>query len=176
MKNFIEKLNDIVDMDIERKKILNNIEEICVIEKSININFSETYKYFLLNYASCFIKDTYYFKSLENNPLTPTDGFESVGIFFGKDLLDEIELYGKEMNNQYIPIAESDGGDMLCIGIGETIKDKVYFWSHDDENKFGKRFFLVANSFEQFIMSFEEKKKEKIDLSKVKITLDPSLF
>lgn len=176
MKNYIEKLNDIVDMNIERKNILNNIKEVCEIEKFINVNFSKAYKYFLLNYASCFIKDTYYFKSLEENPLTPTDGFESVGVFYGKNLIGKTELYSKELNDKYIPIAESDGGDILCIGIEETTKDKVFFWSHDDENKFGKRFFLVANSFEQFIMSFEERKKEKIDLSKVKITLDSSLF
>jgi SMI1-KNR4 cell-wall len=57
-----------------------------------------------------------------------------------------------------IPIAEDDGGNLICISCSDNDKGKIYFWNHEEENEddLTANLYFVSNSFNEFIDSLVE--------------------
>ncbi len=174
--NYENKLSEIVDQDIARVNRFANMEEITLLEKELDIVLDDNYKEFLLKYCDCYIKDDYFYKPIEKNPMMSVKDHSNPGYFYGSNISQKIEMYKEEFAQDYIPISDLDGGDLICIGLTGELKGRLYFWSHDDEGENGQRFFLIANSFLEFINSFEYQKSEEINLNDVEITLDLDLM
>lgn len=60
-----------------------------------------------------------------------------------------IDTYSDRFPRNIIPIASSAGGNEICIDIDN---EKILFWDHELSHP-DKDFFLIANSFEEFILS-----------------------
>ncbi|WP_040214222.1 SMI1/KNR4 family protein [Clostridium polynesiense] len=180
------KLKEILDNTLNTEKKEHSEDEIIKIEKKYNITLPVEYKLFVLKYGNSYTKDNIYYTAIEKSPWTPEDGFDSLGFFYGlendrKDLRKMIEAYLGRIPDNLIPIADCDGGNELCIGVMGHSKGKVYFWNHENQNilKKGhiKNLYLVAESFTDFIMSFEVHERiSKIDLDDVEIWLDDDLL
>lgn len=68
-----------------------------------------------------------------------------------------LRVFGTRLPSGAIPIARDPGGNLFCIRGGD-MNGAVWFWSHEHEDPEGNpeaAMFLVARSFEQFLMSIE---------------------
>ncbi|MDQ0244738.1 hypothetical protein J2S09_002309 [Bacillus fengqiuensis] len=156
-------------------------DEIETIEVEYKVEFPEDFKLFLLQYGTCtFNEDDIYYRSIEKNPWTPDDGFESVEIFYGLDkdeydIRQMIQRYSEYIPGNLIPFAESPGGNQICIAVNGNEKGKIYFWDHENRNG-QKDLFLVAESFSDFINSFQRYQRDLPDIDDVEIWLDDDLL
>lgn len=72
------------------------------------------YKEFLLEYGGCFIKENRMYQPIEVTPVTPEDGFDSIGYFYGitndaYDIESTIQTYKGILGSTVMPIADADG-------------------------------------------------------------------
>lgn len=173
----MEYLQVIMDTDIQRKHGFKSMEEILAFEQKYGIDLSHVYKQFLLHYGSGYIKDDYCYKAKEKSPLTPEDDYDMTDYFYGSDIVDNIETYKEEFERKLLPIADAGGGDFICLGVRDKYKDKIYYWTHEGRGKFEENLYLIADTFEDFISSFEKHKHEqKIDLEDIELFLDDDLL
>lgn len=171
----MEQLKTIMDTDIERKHKFKCIEEIFVFEKKYNVNLPTAYRQFLFEYGGGYIKDDYCYRALENSPLTPKDGYNSTDYFYGSDIADNMKIYIEELEQKLIPIADAGGGDFICIGVNGEYREKIYYWAHEKDGDLKERLYLIANTFEEFILSFEMHEQE-ISLDDIELFLDDDLL
>lgn len=172
----MECLEIIMDTEIARKRSFKSIDEITSFEKRYGIILPKEYEEFLLDYGSGYIRDDYYYVALENTPLTPEDGYNSVDYFYGSDIEDNIDVFLEELNGQLLPIADAGGGDFICIGVKGERKWKIYYWLHEGESSMTEEnIYLIANNFQMFIQSFEEHSSEN-ELDDIELILDDDLL
>jgi len=92
-----------------------------------------------------------------------------------------------------IPIGESPGGNLICLGVKESIISKVYLWNHenereakimvgiedasDDINSYWENIHLVSKTFLGFLSGLELiNETDKIDVDDVELWLDDDLL
>lgn len=158
-----KKLIEIIDINVSSKKKSITGKEIEMLENKYGFILPKDYKDFLCEYGGSFIKDDYLFKPIELTPMTPRDGYDSMGYFYGDDVDDidtKIGDFHYNFKEKVIPIAGAHGGDLICLGIKGELRGQVFNWYHeneidDDVNDLRKTLFLVAENFNDFIMSFE---------------------
>ncbi len=184
-RNLMNILSQIVDTEIVVSKKENPHETISTIEATYDGALPPTYKEFLLEYGGSFIKEDIMYQPIEKSPITPEDGFDSINFFYGitndsfsieKAIQNNRDILG----NVVLPIADADGGDLICLGLEEEYRDKIYYWYHEDETtgENGKEmFYLIANNFDEFIMKFTPHKRENnVNLDEVEMFLDEDLL
>jgi hypothetical protein len=184
-KKIKNALNEIIDTEIVSIKKENAYKSIDTIEQIYGVNLPLEYKEFLLEYGGCFIQDDKMYQPIEITPVTPEDGFESVGGFYGltNDSYNIEVVIRKSMEflgNDVMPIADADGGDLICLGLKDNFKGKVYYWYHEGEttDEAGNEYFyLIANSFEEFILKFTHHEREtNVNLDDIELFLDEDLL
>lgn len=183
--NLINVLSQIVDTEIVVSKRENPHETISTIETIYDVTLPPTYKEFLLHYGGSFIKEDRMYQPIEKSPITHKDGFNSISFFYGItndsfSIEKAIQDYLEKIGTGVMPIADAYGGDLICLGLKEEYRDKIYYWYHEEETigEDGKElFYLIANNFEEFIMKFTPRKREKnVNLEEVEIILDEDLL
>ena len=94
-----------------------------------------------------------------------TKGFQDISFFYGVgteyDVSRMLKIYIHRIPENYIPIAELPGGNQLCIDANSNSPDygRIYLWDHENECDGGfENVYQVANSFSDFIASFEKEK------------------
>lgn len=157
-KNLTNKLNIILGKRF--KKNLLTLEKLKTIEKTYNIIFPKEYKDFLLIYGDRFVKDNYLYIPIKKSPVTGLDGYDMADYFIGNDIEENIKWKYDIFKNNIFPIAEAPGGNLICMGSNNEYVGKIYFWWHenerdDDPDNIRATLFLIANSFRDFILSFE---------------------
>ncbi len=164
-----QKLELILDKKSHNGKTMLTMEQIKRFEREYDVLLSEEYKEFLITYYSCYVNDYYYFPMLERSSLTQENGMEMISYFFNKEFVSEadnfIALYGKVV----LPIGCS-AGDYICIGVTPENKGKIYFLYHEDEER-EDGLYLVADSFEAFILSFQHIEPKKRIIGRVELKL-----
>lgn len=136
-------------------------------ENRNNVKLPSEYKYFLEHYGECnFDTDTVY-QPIKKTPFTSSKGFQEISFFYGigteYDILKMLKTYSGRIPEDFITIAELPGGDQLCMNVNISSSDygKIYSWDHENENNgWHENVYLVANSFSDFINSFQEEKNE----------------
>lgn len=158
-----------------------------------DINIPKDYREFLLNYDETFFENKVTYKPLEISPWTSQvfEGF--YGLAGENNLFDQIEGYLNRMPNCMIPIGESPGGNLICIGVKEGFMGKVFFWNHenereakkmvgievssDDINSYWDNIHLVSETFLGFLCGLEIiNETENIDVDEVELWLDDGLL
>ena len=158
-KELINKLDVILEKDNYNYSVLTK-EEIKKIEEKYKIQLPQDYVNFILTYQDKTIKDDYAFFPLERAPITGKDGNNMISYFFKGELEKEIKDMYEIFRDNVIPIAGVLNGDLICIGVKGEYKEKIYYWWHeneidDDPDNIRATLFLIANSFRDFILSFE---------------------
>ncbi|EOP59975.1 SMI1/KNR4 family protein [Bacillus cereus] len=178
-------LNEIIDSEMVVSKKEDAYKSIETIERIYGVDLPLDYKEFLLEYGGCFIKDNRMYKAIEVNPVTPEDGFDSIGGFYGitndaYEIESIIQTYKDILGSSVMPIADADGGDLICIGLKDKYRGKIYYWYHEGEtiNEDGKEYYyLIANSFEEFILKFSiHERKKSVNLDDIELFLDEDLL
>ncbi|MBY0595220.1 SMI1/KNR4 family protein [Bacillus bingmayongensis] len=80
-----------------------------------------------------------------------------------------IEFYHETLPAIIFPIADLPGGDLVCM---DKESNKIYFWFHEMEDE---NIFLVAENFQEFIMSFQHEQVERANLDDIKLNLSSEL-
>lgn len=173
-KKIRQKLDEILDMEviIDNRKL--SVKDIANFEDKHGFKLSEEYKDFLMNFKETYIKDYYKFPMIEVSNLTPEDGFENIDYLYVGNFIKNAEGFMKDWGEKMLPIGET-AGDLICIGVQGNIAGKIYFIYHEDENE-DKTAYLVANSFNEFILSFEKHERNSIDLDEIEIELNDDLW
>lgn len=178
-------LNEIIDKKIIVPKKNRAYNSIRTIELIYGVNLPSDYKDFLNECGACLIKDDRMYQPIEITPVTPKDGFDSVGVFYGiadgtYDVISAIKIYMDILGSNVMPIADADGGDLICMGLKGKYKGKIYFWYHEEEvsNEDGTEYlYLIANSFKEFLLTFTHHKREKnVNLDDIELFLDDDLL
>ncbi len=139
----------------------NNKRKIKELEKKCGINFTEEYKEFLGKYNG---------GSAEPNtielPNTRILSF-SITSFYGiceeaiNDLFQTLQIYEGRIPPKCIPIAETEGGNLLCLNLGQERHGCIYYWDHDEELDYDigeiriENLYYVAASFKEFLTDFQ---------------------
>lgn len=153
---------------------ININEQLKEIERNIGNQLPSDYKDFLKEYGGCYLEskkttdeieyDVCY-KPLEKDPwMEEDDETQLLEGFYGltsnhDSIQKAIDTYSDRLPRNIIPIASSAGGNEICIDIEN---EKILFWDHELSHP-DKDFFLIANSFEEFILSLVDEPIETDD-------------
>jgi cell wall assembly regulator SMI1 len=135
------------------KKITD--KEVAYIEKKIGYCLPNEYREFLLkhNGGKCPNRG---FVFMENSQESDSEvrSFYAVGGINGYyDLEENMDIYifdEKRLPDFYIPIAEDDLGNLICISGDESDYGYIYFWDHEKEGE-KENMYIIADSFNKFI-------------------------
>lgn len=151
-------------IDAKTDPRINKNEQLKEIEMNIGKQLPSDYKDFLKEYGGCYLESTkttdeieydVCYKPIEKDPwMGKDDDTQLLEDFYGlandhSNLQKAIDTYSDRFPKNIIPIASSSGGNEICMDIDN---EKILFWDHELSHP-DKDFFLIANSFEEFILS-----------------------
>ncbi|CAI6278479.1 SMI1/KNR4 family protein [Bacillus subtilis] len=161
--NIKQKLKEFL-IDAKTDPRINKNEQLKEIEMNIGKQLPSDYKDFLKEYGGCYLEskktsdeieyDVCY-KPIEKDPwIGKDDDTQLLEGFYGlandhSSIQKAIDTYSDRFPRNIIPIASSAGGNEICMDIDN---EKILFWDHEFSHP-DKDFFLIANSFEEFILS-----------------------
>ncbi|MBU8716652.1 SMI1/KNR4 family protein [Bacillus subtilis] len=168
---------------------INKNEQLKEIEMNIGKQLPSDYKDFLKEYGGCYLESTKItdeieydvcYKPLEKDPwMGKGDDTQLLEGFYGlandhNSLQKAIDTYSDRFPRNIIPIASSAGGNEICMDIDNG---KILFWDHELSHP-DKDFFLIANSFEEFVFSLVDEpiEADKEDDGILYIELDDDLL
>ncbi|KMK95079.1 SMI1/KNR4 family protein [Rossellomorea marisflavi] len=167
-KEMKQTLNEIIDFEIDMPTKHHAHESIPHIEQQYGVSLPQDYKDFLLGFGGCFIKENAMYQPIEMPSVTPKDGFDSINGFYGcvsntLNLMSVIQTYKDVLGGSFLPIADADGGDLICMGLKGEYEGRICYWYHEgDTGENGQEYYyLVANSFEEFIRKFSLHEREQ---------------
>ncbi|MFV0379202.1 MAG: SMI1/KNR4 family protein [Anaerorhabdus sp.] len=172
-QSYIDKLNDIIDFDMRKSNSSYSEKKILKLQKDYSLDLDDSYKFYLENFGNDYFKEGYNF----HPSLKLYDGaekkyeFNSIfGLGIGHSNLQmNIDNSNGNLPEFVFPIGEFGGGDLICM----SRKNKeIYLWFHE---KNGQNLYLIAESFESFILSIEYDEPIKNDSVGVKMKLSPEL-
>ncbi|MCC8351695.1 SMI1/KNR4 family protein [Bacillus sp. AF23] len=159
----VQKLKEFT-VDAETDPSINTNEQLKELEIDIGNQLPSDYKDFLKKYGGCYLEskkttdeieyDVCY-KPIEKDPwMGKHNDTQLLEGFYGlandyNSLQIAIDTYSDRFPRNIIPIASSAGGNEICMDIDN---EKILFWDHELSHP-DKDFFLIANSFEEFILS-----------------------
>ncbi|PCD06313.1 hypothetical protein CMV16_19260 [Peribacillus simplex] len=191
------KLNALNIKKQEFTSLSSRENQVKKLEKMYDIYIPKDYKEFLLNYEETFFENEVTYKPIETSPWTTKEGTQVFEGFYGisseNNLSDQIKGYLNRMPDCMIPIGESPGGNVICIGVRGSYIGKVYFWNHenereakimagidvasDDINSYWENIHLVSESFLGFLSGLELiNETEKLEVDGVELWLDDELL
>ena len=174
IKTVRKKLEEILDKEIVTHDNRLSNEKINAFENKFQIKIPEEYRWFLVNYSESYINSDYQFPMIEKSMITPKSGFETIDFLYSSDFIENAEQYISNYGKEMIPIGEASG-DNVCIGVQGDGFGKIYYVYHEDEDE-NLNYYLIAESFDKFILSFEKRVENMINLDEVEIELDDDLW
>ncbi|CAF1744147.1 hypothetical protein NRS6084_02083 [Bacillus subtilis] len=186
--NVKQKLKEFL-IDAKTDPRINKNEQLKEIEMNIGKQLPSDYKDFLKEYGGCYLEskktsdeieyDVCY-KPIEKDPwMGKGDDTQLLEGFYGlandhDSLQKAIDTYSDRFPRNIIPIASSAGGNEICMDIDNG---KILFWDHELSHP-DKDFFLIANSFEEFVFSLVDEpiEADKEDDGILYIELDDDLL
>ncbi len=157
-------------------------DELNALASEFGFELSEVYKRFAMAYGGGMFVKWVDFPVLELSSGDPTP-YRHIEMFLGggagkRNLRRIIGMYQGRGPDTLAPIATAPGGNLICLGAGHSELGKVYFWDHEREwqaehppsdvavtrSMLFQSVILVANSFEDFIMSMEAKDISDVSL------------
>lgn len=186
--NVKQKLKEFL-IDAKTDPRINKNEQLKEIEMNIGKQLPSDYKDFLKEYGGCYLEskktsdeieyDVCY-KPIEKDPwMGKGDDTQLLEGFYGlandhDSLQKAIDTYSDRFPRNIIPIASSAGGNEICMDIDNG---KILFWDHELSHP-DKDFFLIANSFKEFVFSLVDEpiEADKEDDGILYIELDDDLL
>lgn len=165
----VKKLGDFV-VGREDDSSIDHAASIEAIEEKIGKRLPADYAEFLVKYGGCYLEsrkttdDVEYdvcYRPIEKDPwMGEEDETQLLECFYGlsrdNSVLSMIDTYSDRFPPEIIPIAASPGGNEICLDLDNGC---VLFWDHELRNP-DEDFYLIANSFEEFILRLEEERIE----------------
>ncbi|KIL11061.1 SMI1/KNR4 family protein [Bacillus sp. Je.9.29.b] len=167
-------------IDIRSTKTISSLYEMKEIEEENAYHISPDYKSFISEYGECWIEDNVY-THLREKPVWLVGESVPVELFYGLeqndyDIREAIKTYKDQLPEQIIPIADADGGDLICLDVSKINQGKIYFWDHELRDR-EQDLFLIADTFTEFIEGlFVVEDDEDSDTEDIDIQLSDDLI
>lgn len=145
-KEIIEKIKEIFsDEKVEMKEIIvDDVQEL------FQFQLPEEYVYILKNYPHAYTKTNVGFVSKEKSDFTNKNGLDRCNHFYSyTEIVEKKKLYSFQLPKTIIPIADVDGGNLICM---DSKTGMLYNWIHDSIAE--KTLYLINERFDEFILSF----------------------
>lgn len=173
VENLKNKLDEIIDSEMKQNSTVWDLAVIAEIEKKYTLGFPNDYVFYLQYYGNDYIKDNYLFnpqESLEKSLNQNSFELDSIfGLYDDENNLEKkILFYQDVIPSNLFPIADLPDGDLVCMN---KENNQIYFWIHDEVEDT----YLVAQSFSDFMMQFQFKQRERINLNDVELHLSNGL-
>ncbi|MBC8059077.1 MAG: SMI1/KNR4 family protein [Clostridiaceae bacterium] len=87
------------------------------------------------------------------------------------DIFQTLQIYEGRIPQKCIPIAQAEGGNLLCMNLDSDKFGYIYYWDHDEELNFEigeikiENLYFVATSFREFFEKIKPYDTENADLS-----------
>jgi hypothetical protein len=148
-------------MNVNVEKWENRIidDEILAFEFKHSIQIPKLYKIFLAKNNVCVTEpDGFFTKHVKHinkedkpdNELGVFRGFLINNEEWNLEWLYSIFVLSDRITEDYLPITMDGAGNIICLGIIENNKGKVYFWFAEEESKDP---FCLADNFNDFLNS-----------------------
>jgi SMI1-KNR4 cell-wall len=128
-----------------------------VLERELCITLPEGYKSFLLRYNGGRPKpDCFPIRGSDRNPFGAVHYFFDVdGPVEANNIDWNYRILNGRIPRELLPIAGDGSGNIICLSLGGTNEDAVYFWEHDDEHSppTYDNLYLIAERFDKFLDS-----------------------
>ena len=133
-----------------------NIEEhITQLEKQYNIVLPEEYKRFLLKYNGGETPNTKFRINKVSSGVRAFYGLGNADKYYNfQKLIDNMNILEDYIEDDMLPIATTDYGDDIVIGIGKEESGSIFFKYHDREKKYIK----LANNLCEFTAKCKSEK------------------
>ncbi|MBU8573803.1 SMI1/KNR4 family protein [Bacillus pumilus] len=173
-----DKLNQYT-IDIRSSKTNNSLNEMNKIEEENGYHISPDYKSFINECGECWIEENVY-TYLKEKPVWLVGESVPVELFYGLeqndyDIREAIKTYKEQLPEQIIPIADAEGGDLICLDVSEINQGKIYFWDHELRDR-EQDLFLIADTFTEFIDGLFVVEDEDSDIEDIDIQLSDDLL
>ena len=177
MERLKEKLDEVIDFDIKEIDEIWDEDEIKKLEVSYQLKLPQDYAFYLQHYGNDYIKEDYRFiPSIELPDKIKQTQFEIdsiYGLYNDENKINnKANFYKDILPTDLFPIADLQGGDLICIGKSNDKQNKIYIWFHEMD---GENVFLVSDSFKSFIKNFKSLKVNKNPLDNVNLNLGDKL-
>lgn len=153
-----DNLFDQFDLEgIKREMGADDPARLDELERATGRPLPDDYRLFLLTKAPCRFRTHMEFRPLEDNPWARPEGLNLFQLFYGLDsdsIYDVIKTYNR-MDTDFVPphmlpIGFDPGASNIVMALDEPA-GRIYFQDSDSGD-----FFLCANSFTDFLKSFEK--------------------
>ncbi len=120
----------------------------------------DDYLWFAVEFGSQYFIENIEFAAIEKLPVSENGGNRCpIAYFYGwgkeSDSIQSIrKTYLGQMPERYFAIAEGCPGDQICICMDGAEKGKLFYWHHEALD--GQEFYLIANSFHDFVDSLQK--------------------
>ena len=154
------KLAEIGLIPLHQNYEICDSEDLNEISNSFNTPIPEDYAWFISKYGNSFISKDYGFRPRENNPWLSKGGLNEITCFYsgkrGGDsgVINIRKRYLDQIDSWFLPIAESPGGNQILLSLRPEDYGSVFFWDH--EGGLDNNTYLIAESFREFLLTFEE--------------------
>lgn len=171
-------------VSIEASHVQFNKNEINRFEKSSGLKLTKEYYDFLEKYNGG-IPDS---NNVElNNKVIQSfsiTSFFGVGIDDNNDISKQFSRLNKRLPQGCLPIARTEGGNLICINLSQDKYGYIFLWNHETEllnedTLTIENLLLVANSFVEFLDKVKPYNPDDEDLSGYKVQtvwIDPDFL
>ncbi|MDM5186393.1 SMI1/KNR4 family protein [Bacillus sp. DX4.1] len=134
-----------------------SLEEIEEFETEHQVSFTKKYKRFLMKWNGGYPEPSF-FKVSDKQGVSVLNEFYGIGDIYS-NLGDYIDIYEYRLPDDFVPIANDPGGNVICLGTKEPYYEKIYFWDHEQEpedpDDMSNMYFL-ASDIDEFLNSLYE--------------------
>lgn len=153
------------------------------IEVTFNSQLPQSYKDFYIKVGAFSFLELVCAKCIDVNRVMLKGNKVSVGDFYcitgnDKSSIDKVlSTFQEQLPIGLLPICDGELGDIICMSLQRADYEYIYYFHH--ESPPGSDLFLIATSFEDFIMSLEIYKEASGDddlVKKMTMELSPQMI
>lgn len=140
-------------------------------EKEIGLHFTVEYTNFIEKYNGG-IPESNIVRLRQNSDDSSISitSFLGVGLESYDNIIEQYNLLKGRIPKGCVPIANTEGGNVICINLNSQMYGYIFLWNHEEEVLYDyneiklSNLYLIANSFEEFLNTILPYNSEDDDL------------
>ncbi|MED3690732.1 SMI1/KNR4 family protein [Peribacillus butanolivorans] len=138
-----------------------SLEQIEQFESENNVNLTELYKKFLLEWNGGKARPNLFMISDKQGP-SVLNVLYGIGDMYD-NLTDFLDILDERLPIGFIPIGDDPAGNVICLGTKDPYYENIYFWDHEQESEDPddmSNMYFLANDINEFLEKLYEDVEE----------------